>query len=265
MERKIENLRDQPHWSYSALQCYLTCPMKYKFRYVDNAPVERTCSALPFGRAFHAVLSERAWKGSEFTLEDAKENFAFFFQGETEVSENLVYKPGESFDSCLEKGLDMLKVAYENWSDDYVVKTVAESFKVDVPGLSKPLIGEFDLVVTDGGDEAVCDWKTASSKWPMGKANRDLQATAFCYAYKKIHGKSPLFRFDVYTKTKIPTLNQYYTLRTQDELDRFEFVAGKIEQAVNTELFFPNENLINCAECPYADRCKKSTRKGSEL
>ena len=25
----IHELRDQPHWSYSALQCYLTCPMKY--------------------------------------------------------------------------------------------------------------------------------------------------------------------------------------------------------------------------------------------
>ena len=156
----------------------------------------------------------------------------------------------------------MLKVAYENWSDDFVVKSVAESFSVEVPGLQKPLIGEFDLVVTDGGDEAVCDWKTAGSKWPVGKADRDLQATAFCYAYKKIYGKAPVFRFDVYTKTKTPALNQYYTLRTQDELDRFEFVANKIEKAVSAELFYPNENILNCAECPYADRCRKATWKG---
>lgn len=262
MERHIENLRDRPHWSYSALQCYLTCPMKYFFRYVDNAPVERTCSALPFGRAFHAVLSERALKGPGFTQEDAQENFAVFFQGETEVSENLVYKLDETFDSCLQKGFDMLAVAFENWSDDYTIKAVAESFKVEVSGLSKPLIGEFDLVVSDGGDEAVCDWKTASSKWPSSKADHDLQATAFCYAYKALHGRSPLFRFDVYTKTKQPTLNQYYTVRTQDELDRFAFLAGRIERSVEAGLFYPNESCMNCADCPYRERCKKSTLKG---
>ena len=225
MQHEIEKLKETPHWSYSAFSTYLQCPLKYLFRYIEHAEVERTNVCLPFGRAIHAVLSERAWKGPEFTLEDAKENFAFFFQGETEVSENLTYKSDESFDSCLEKGIDILKVAYENWSDDYAVKSVAESFSVEVPGLSKPLIGEFDLIVTDDGDEAVCDWKTASSKWPAGKADRDLQATAFCYAYQKVHDKNPLFRFDVYTKAKQPTLNQYYTVRTQDELERFEGMA----------------------------------------
>ena len=258
----ILELKKQPHWSYSALQCYLTCPMKYKFRYVDNAPVERTCSALPFGRAFHAVLSERARKGAFSKLEDAQDDFAVYFKAETEVCENLCFKPGETYDSCLKKGFELLEVAYENWSDDYAVKSVAESFSVEVPGLQKPLIGEFDLIIEDGGDEAICDWKTSGSKWPTGKVDRDLQATVFCYAYKKIHGKSPLFRFDVYTKTKDPSLYQFYTVRTQDELDRFEFVACKIEKAVNEELFFPNENIINCAECPYADRCKKATWKG---
>jgi len=258
----ILELKKEPHWSYSALQCFLTCPMKYKFRYVDNAPVERTCSALPFGRAFHAVLSERARKGAFSKLEDAQDDFAVYFKAETEVCENLCFKPGETYDSCLKKGFELLEVAYENWSDDYAVKSVAESFSVEVPGLQKPLIGEFDLIIEDGGDEAICDWKTSGSKWPTGKVERDLQATVFCYAYKKIHGKSPLFRFDVYTKTKDPSLYQFYTVRTQDELDRFEFIAGKIEKAVNAELFFPNENIINCAECPYADRCKKATWKG---
>ena len=258
----IHELREQPHWSYSALQCYLTCPMKYKFRYVDNAPVERTSSALPFGRAFHAVLSERALKGPDFKLEDAQENFEFYFKGETDVSENLHYKANETFDSLLNTGFDMLTAVLENWQDDFAVKSVAESFSVTVPGLLCPLIGEFDCVVSDGSETTIVDWKTASSKWASGKAGRDLQASAFCYAYKQVHGKVPVFRFDVITKAKQPSVNSHYTLRTQDELDRFEFTAGRIEKAVNAELFYPNENNINCAECSYADRCKKAIWKG---
>ena len=36
----VVKLRETPHWSYSAMQCYLSCPLKYKFRYIDNAEVE---------------------------------------------------------------------------------------------------------------------------------------------------------------------------------------------------------------------------------
>ena len=258
----IHELKEKPHWSYSALQCYLTCPMKYKFRYVDKAPVERTCSALPFGRAFHAALSERARVGMDLKLSDTKDIFADFFKYEIEAAENLRYKANETYDSLRQTGFDMLAVTLENWQDDYAVESVAESFSVSVPGLLRPLIGEFDCVVSDGSETTIVDWKTASSKWALGKADKDLQASAFCYAYKKVHDKNPVFRFDVITKTKQPSVNSHYTLRTQDELDRFEYIAGRIEKAVNAELFYPNENIINCAECPYADRCKKATWKG---
>ena len=118
--------RDQPHWSYSSLACFLQCPLKYAFRYIECAEVERTSVSLPFGRAFHAVLSERARKGAGFTLEEAQADFAVYFKGETEASENLAFKPGETFDSCLDKGCEMLAVALENWQDDYVVKVVAD-------------------------------------------------------------------------------------------------------------------------------------------
>ena len=42
----------------------------------------------------------------------------------------------------------------------------------------------------------------------------------------------------------------------------FKSLQMQEEKAVNAELFYPNENIINCAECPYADRCKKATWKG---
>jgi len=155
----------------------------------------------------------------------------------------------------------MLDVAMSEWPDDYTVKSVAESFSVEVPGLSKPLIGEFDLVVTDGGDETICDWKTASMKWPNSKADRDLQATVFCYAYRQLHGRMPMFRFDVFTKAKAPAHHQFYTYRNQDDFDRFVYLAGQIENAVNSGIFLPVENCMNCAECAYGSRCKAAHRK----
>ena len=262
MKRTIETMKETPHWSYSAFQTYLTCPMRYYFRYIAHAEPERTSVSLPFGRAFHAVLSLRAEKGKDYTAEDAKEDFAVYFRGETEACENLTYKSEEDYWFWQQRGCDMLDVTLSEWSDDYTVKSVAEAFRVDVPGLSKPLIGEFDLVVTDGGDEAVVDWKTSTSKWPAGKVDHDLQVTAFCYAYNQIHGRMPLFRFDVFTKAKNPARHQFYTVRTEDELARFVHLANRIEAAVNTGVFIPLESCMNCSECPYSDRCKRESGIG---
>ena len=64
---RIAKLREMPHWSYSAMQCFLTWPLKYKFRYIDNAEPERTGSCFPFGRAFYAALSERARIGIDMS------------------------------------------------------------------------------------------------------------------------------------------------------------------------------------------------------
>ena len=257
MEREIETMKEKLHWSYSAFQTYLICPLRFFFKYEAKAEVERTSVSLPFGRAFHAVLSERAMKGTEYTVEDAKEDFAVYFRGETEVTENLTYsKPDEDFWFWEQRGYDMLEVAFAEWSDDYAVKSVAEAFSVEVPGLSKPLIGEFDLVVTDGGATTIADWKTASAKWPAGKIEHDLQATAFSFAYEQTHGKIPLFRFDVFTKAKTPAHHQFYTARTQDDLDRFVYLAGQIEKAANNGIFLPVESCINCTslsgERPYS-------------
>ena len=253
----IENLRERPHWSYSAFQCYLSCPLKYKFRYLDHAEPERTSSCFPFGRAIHAALSERARIGRDMSVREVVDVFEDVFKVETDAAVNLNYKSGENYDSLIETGIRMLETACENWIDDFAVQRVAEGFTVAVPGLSKPLIGEFDCVVTDGHDNCIVDWKTASAKWPAGKADRDLQATVFCYAYNELYRHNPLFRFDVITKAKTPTVSNHYTVRTQDELDRFVQLANTIERCVNAGCFYPNDTGFSCAECPYADRCKK--------
>ena len=126
----------------------------------------------------------------------------------------------------------------------------------------EPLIGEFDLIVRNDAEETVCDWKTSASKWQTGKADWDLQATTFCYAYQQLYGRIPLFRFDVFTKAKQPTASSYYTVRTEDDLRKFIFLAQQIEKSIQSGLFYPNENCMNCSECPYKKQCKSVCQKG---
>ena len=233
----IDELRKDPHWSYSALNTYLNvCQLQYFFRYVEQAEIERTSACFPFGKAFHAVLSAQAWEclmGSSLTHQESVELFAEAFKIDAEATPNLIYKEGENFD-----------------------KGVAQAFKIDVPGLKKPLIGEWDLLVQDGRDVCIVDWKTSASRWPAGKADRDLQTTIFSYAYEKLNGTTPLFRFDVITKAKNPVCETHYTCRDVSAFQRFESLASHVQDAIDKGVFLPNETSFACAECPYKNRCK---------
>ena len=101
------------------------------------------------------------------------------------------------------------------------------------------------------------DWKTSASRWPAGKADRDLQATVFSYAYEKQNGTAPLFRFDVITKTKNPACESHYTSRGFHDFRRFEALANRAQDAINKGVFLPNETSFACGECPYRDRCRQ--------
>ena len=63
MMETLDELRQEPHWSYSALNTYLNiCQAQFMYRYVEHAEVERTSVCFPFGRAFHAALTAQAWE-----------------------------------------------------------------------------------------------------------------------------------------------------------------------------------------------------------
>ena len=172
--------------------------------------------------------------GGSLTLDEMVEQFVEAFKIEVKATPNLIYKEGENYDSMVELASRMLDAVSANWSDCYTVKAVARAFKVEVPGLDCSLIGEWDCVVQDGRDICIVDWKTSASRWPAGKAERDLQATVFSYAYEKLTGTAPLFDFR-----------------------RFEALASRAQYAVNKGVFLPNETSFACGECPYWHRCRQ--------
>ena len=257
----LEELRKDPHWSYSALNTYLNiCQMQYFYRYVEHAPVERIGSCLPFGRAMHNALSLLAVRNKAnvaITHQELSEAFAEYFKAETTAAgELLTYKPKESYDGMIATGSDMLKAAMNEWHAEQRVVSIAHGFSVSMPCIAKPVVGEFDLLVIENKIPCIVDWKTASQKWPMGKADKDLQATLYSYAYKQMHEVNPLVRFDVITKTKTPSVESQYTTRSDDDHLRLEYTFKKVDEAVAKGVFLPSETSFSCGDCPYADRCK---------
>jgi len=273
-KRSLSELRKEPHWSYSSLSSLLSCSLKWAFGYVYGAERESTDPSLPFGIAFHAAASLFALNkqaGKDLPNAELQDAFSEWLKLELSTAENLRLDR-ESYDSLNELGRKMLSVLTAAWSPTQRVLSVAKAFKVPILNANGelaselPLIGEVDMEVLEGGESVVVDWKTAARKWPEDKAGKDLQATCFLYAKHAADGdgRKWLFRFDVVTKAKTPSLESHYTIRGKDDFKRLARLVEAVERAVRAEAFLPNEGGFLCGSCSYACACKEWHRKSTK-
>ena len=89
MNRKqaFAKFQSELHVSYSQIFTYLSCPLKFKFQYVEQRPQEQVSIALPFGSAIHTGI-ERYYRSikketpdQETTIEMGKGLLQAFYEG----------------------------------------------------------------------------------------------------------------------------------------------------------------------------------------
>ena len=273
--RKLAELRATPHWSFSSLNTILNiCSLRWAFEKVYHAERESVSASLPFGQAFHAAASLFALnkqRGTDMTELEVQDAFSEWLRLELSTAENLRLEDGESFDSLNGCGRKMVSALMGGWRSSQRVIGVSVAYSVPIVDASGnrvselPLIGESDLEVQDGEERLIVDWKTAARKWPDDKAGKDLQPTCLLYAKSKTahDGRKWLFRFDVVTKAKVPSLDSHYTIRGKDDYSRLARLVMAVERAVNAEAFMPNEGGFLCPSCSYACACKAWHRKAA--
>src|SRR5208283_5347179 len=54
--KKMNTSMEKPHLSYSQINMYLTCPLKYKYHYIDHIEPPFVSSALVFGSCIHEAV-----------------------------------------------------------------------------------------------------------------------------------------------------------------------------------------------------------------
>ena len=92
---------EKPHLSYSQINTYLCCPLKYKFHYLDRIEPPFVSSALAFGSCIHETVGafyQSCLEGDSLTASQihdvyrqawsshAKERPIRFFNGDSEES-----------------------------------------------------------------------------------------------------------------------------------------------------------------------------------
>lgn len=262
MTDQLLELRKQPHWSFSSINLFLNCSLQWAFRYLFRIAPESTSVSLLFGSAFHRTLEFLANKrmSDQHIEPEALQNvFSEAWNNECNSAENIDWG-SSTFDKLNDAGRKMVDTLNRSWPSEEILG-FSKAFCVQIPGVTKNLIGEIDLIVKDQhGNIVLVDWKSATRKWPEDKADKDLQATCFSYAWTHLTGLIPDFRYDVVTKTKDPSYTQHQTTRTEDDFQRMIHTVQTIERAIQAMAFLPNESSFFCSGCPYTSACKECHR-----
>src|ERR1035441_4583824 len=87
-------------YSYTQLSHYLTCPRRYRYRYLDGWREKDTRAAMLFGRAFESAL------GAFFRHEDSAA--ALFREWAVFQEAGLQYSNGDTWDRMLQQGIQLL-------------------------------------------------------------------------------------------------------------------------------------------------------------
>jgi hypothetical protein len=258
----LQELRKRPHWSFSALNSLLNiCSLQYYFSKILKLEPTHTSVNLVAGSVYHRTLDQVYLARKlemPLTPDEALELYTQDWRRSSR-EQNIKYGKLDA-QGVEEQGRGLIRVAWENIDPEETILNVSEVFCVPIVHqgkfLSKPLVGEFDLVVERDGKPIVVDWKTSATRWAKTKADKSLQATSYSYAYWQEHRVNPEVRFDVAVKNKTPVFEQHVTRRVEDSWKLLGMLVSQAERIVQQELFYPSLDSFACADCPFAGACE---------
>ena len=248
--------------SYSRINTFLTCPLRFRYRYVDRLEPEHTASALVFGTAIHASIAEhyraRMDGQPEPTLDDLMAVYDRAWREATVNSAPVQYKDGEDAESLRDLASRMLDRFRGDASGGRVVR-VEVPFRVPLAdGLD--LVGVVDLVeMDDDGQMILVDHKTSARKYTDSQAQDALQMGIYALAYEALTGQQEhLVRYDVLLKSKNGEggVQRLYGVKGSGDTDRTRRIALEVAEAVQTGVYYPNPGW-QCAGCEFRSTCDR--------
>ena len=167
-------MRQQPHVSFTQIDQYLRCPLKYRFTYVDRLGPDFVPAALAFGSGIHgaaAFLFRGKADGTPPSLADVQGYFEGYWNLETS-NRPIRFGEKDTKESLLDLARRMLEVLHRTQEPGTEIVGVEQPFDVPLIDLDtgevldRALVGTLDLIERDGdGRIVVVDLKTSARKY----------------------------------------------------------------------------------------------------
>ena len=237
-------------YSYTQISQHLTCPRRYRYRYLDGWKEKDTRAAMLFGRAFERAL------GALFRKEDP--GAVLFAEWSACQSQGLHYSNGDSWDRMLRQGIMLLtRFCQDNRVE---VRQPRRNLQVKV---TRSVSGKNDFVAyIDAIGKLDCtscllEWKTSSSRCPeepQGLLSLDPQLV--CYSW--MTGIAEVAQV-VFVRKRLAEVQYLRTTITDEQRQEFgRLVEGTIRRIESAD-FLPHSGVRfsqnPCSSCPYVGLC----------
>src|SRR5437870_3207559 len=237
-------------YSYTQISQYLTCPRRYRYRYLDGWREKDTRAAMLFGRAFENALA------AFFRREDS--TVVLFREWSAYRDQDLHYSKGDNWDRMLEQGIQLLNLFCQN--DRVRVRQPHRNLQIKFTqpiSQDKQFVAYIDAIGQLDGTRCLLEWKTTSSRYPEQPTGLlALDPQLVCYSW--ITGMAEVAQVVFVRKRRVEI--QYLRTTIPDQQQR-EFGA-LIEDAVRrieSAQFFPHSGIRfpqnPCSSCPYIGLC----------
>jgi putative RecB family exonuclease len=250
-------MRADMYLSYSQISTYMACPLKYKFHYMDAVEPEFTPVSLAFGAAIHEAVAayyQNRLEGDELMPSQMMD----VYRNDWRKQENIRFFNGDNESSLQAKAGLLFKVFHSSVDPTSTILGVEERF--DMPMDNMPsFLGFIDLIEQDSaGNITIVDLKTASKKPTDTNVHQNLQLTAYSLGARALgfNGPETKCRLDVLTKTKVPELLTYETVRTEADRKRFVSLVKGVWRGIEQGVWFPKHDW-HCLQCAYQTHCDK--------
>jgi len=237
-------------YSYTQISQYLTCPRRYRHRYLEGWREKDTRAPMLFGRAFEKAL------GALFLRQDP--GAVLFQEWSAFRNDHVEYCAKDSWDHLLRQGIQLL----ERFVQDDRVRVRQPRRNLQVK-FTRPISGNNDFVAyVDAigqldGKRCLLEWKTTSSRYPeepQGLLSLDPQLV--CYSW--ITGIADVAQV-VFVRKRLAEVQYLHTTITDAQREDFGHLVENTITQIESGYFLPHSGIRfpqnPCTSCPYIGLC----------
>jgi CRISPR/Cas system-associated exonuclease Cas4 (RecB family) len=237
-------------YSYTQVSQYLTCPRKYRHRYLDGWQEKDSRAAMMFGRSFEQAIA------AFFRHEDPA--VALFEHWGIYKNIPLTYSGNDTWDRMLEQGVQLL----ERFAQDSRIRVRRPRSHQQIQftrtlGSGNNFIAYVDAIGKLDGTPCVLEWKTSSARYPEEPAGiAALDPQLVCYSW--MTGIDQVAQV-VFVRKRQVEIQYLRATITEEHRQEFAAVVEETVRQVESGVFLPHSGIRfpqnPCTTCPFLGLC----------
>ena len=257
-----KKMTGRDYLSWSAISTFRTCPLKYKFRYIDGLPEESVSAALIFGTGIHSAVEQHFQAILSGEEQPNIERLMFAYRSAWLPHDPDAISLGStetrtSLDALASKMLTAFLNSPAASVQGRVLGVEEEIRGMLVEGIPD-LYGRVDLLTEDADSLVITDIKTSRGKWSQEQVeDSGEQLLLYSHLASEISpGKTLKTRFLVLTKTKEPVIEEHVREVEPTAVKRTLAGVERVWRAIEAGVFYPAPSTMSCSTCGYRAACR---------